>query len=238
MNSGPAVSLPPSRKKRPALSQCAVFFDFDNTLTSVDVLDDILERFSVDNKWRALEEEWQAGKLGTKECLEGQFRSVRVTKERLEQYLSTVTIDPSFTELLGFLKERKIPAMIVSDNFSWVIKKILKFQGISGILVYSNEIEFQKDRLAPSFPYQDPACPRCAHCKKRHLLSQSDKTLIYIGDGLSDVCPAQEADWVFAKGSLLEYLKENGRPCIPFETLTEVHRYFLEWGENGKLKNH
>ena len=33
------------------LSNCRVFFDFDNTLTQGDVLDDIIKRFSVNEEW-------------------------------------------------------------------------------------------------------------------------------------------------------------------------------------------
>ena len=56
-----------------------VFFDFDNTLTSFDVLDALIERFSINEDWKALERAWQAGRIGSKECLEGQLRSIRVT---------------------------------------------------------------------------------------------------------------------------------------------------------------
>ena len=36
-----------------------VFFDFDNTITMSDVIDDMLERFSKDDGWKKLEEKWQ-----------------------------------------------------------------------------------------------------------------------------------------------------------------------------------
>ena len=65
------------------LSRCEVFFDFDNTITTSDILDDILQRFSVDGDWRVLERDWLAGKIGSKACLAGQLQSVRVTREDL-----------------------------------------------------------------------------------------------------------------------------------------------------------
>ena len=210
------------------LSNGMLFFDFDNTVTTIDVVDDLLERFSVDDKWKTFEEAWQAGKLGSKECLEGQLRSVRVSREALSRYLAAISIDSGFPTLLAFLKSRKIPAVIVSDGFSFIVREILRHQGITGIRAYCNRIRFSKDRLIPSFPYRDPNCPRCAHCKKRHLLDHPDKTLIYVGDGLSDVCAAQEADIVFAKGNLLEYLKKAGKACFPFKNLGEVHHLLSE----------
>lgn len=222
------VSPTLTKPKQLTLSNAVVFFDFDNTVTTFDVLDDILVRFSVDEKWRKLEEEWQAGRLGSKDCLEGQLQSIRVTKETLSRYLAAVPIDRGFKKLLAFLKKRKIPTMIVSDNFSFMVREILRHNSITGIRVYTNHVRFKGDQLVPSFPYFDVTCPRCAHCKKTHLLTRSDKTLIYVGDGLSDVCPAEEADWVFAKGSLLETLRKNQKPCIPFGNLGDVYHKISE----------
>ena len=210
---------------------CIVFFDFDNTITWDDVLDGIIERFSINQDWVFFEKAWAAGEIGSRECLEAQFRSVRVTRRALSQYLLTVKLDPSFKKLAGLLKDRGISWVIVSDSFSWIIKKILKNNGLHRVAVYSNEIRFRGDRLIPSFPYSSEDCARCAHCKKRHILEHKDKKTIYIGDGLSDVCPAQQADLVFAKGSLLHHLRKNNRPCVAFKDLGEVCGFFedLEW---------
>ena len=42
----------------PAASR--VYFDFDNTITKFDVLDAIIEQFSIDREWVAYEEDWRA----------------------------------------------------------------------------------------------------------------------------------------------------------------------------------
>ena len=49
-----------------------VFFDFDNTIANIDVVDDMLERFSGDDGWKELEERWQREEIGSRECLKGQ----------------------------------------------------------------------------------------------------------------------------------------------------------------------
>jgi len=208
------------------LSDCAVFFDFDNTITRFDVIDDVLERFSVDRKWLALEEAWKAGRIGSKECLEGQLRSVRATKKEMRRYLSTVPIDPSFSRLVALLKKNKIRPTILSDSFTFFIKEILKNHGIAGVKVYCNELTFSKSVLSPLFPFAN-GCARCAHCKKQHLLDRrwKNKIIVYVGDGLSDVCPAEHADVVFAKESLLRHCRRNKIPCVEFKDLRDVHHY-------------
>ena len=208
------------------VSECAVFFDFDNTVTVFDVLDDILELFSVNQDWVRLENAWRAGRIGSLECLKGQLRSVRATEEALATYLSTVPIDPHFKRLVALFKEHGVEPVIVSDGFSFFIQEILKHHKITGLTVYSNAIRFAGGRLVPSFPFAN-GCPQCAHCKKQHLLNGhvGGRTIIYIGDGRSDICPARHADLVFAKGSLLDYCRQSEIPCVAFTDLGDVYRY-------------
>ncbi len=207
------------------LSDCEVFVDFDNTVTQFDVIDNILECFSINRDWRTFEDAWRTGRIGSKECLEGQLRSVRITREALVAYLSTVSVDPSFGPLVTLLKKHGIQPVIVSDGFSFIIQEILTHQHVGGLVVYANHLQVVGDRLLPAFPYAN-GCPRCAHCKKVHVLNSqlAGKKAIYIGDGLSDVCPAQHADLVFAKGNLLDACRDMGIPCVAFTDLADVYR--------------
>ena len=209
-----------------------IFMDFDNTITCVDVLDAVIERFSINQDWMAYEEAWKAGRIGSRECLEAQLRSVRVTRRELEGYVREIPLDPFFLRFLQTLREKKILFMIVSDSFSFIIKTILRHHGVRRTPVFANELRFEKDRITPSFPYASKDCSRCAHCKKIHLLAHADKTRIYIGDGLSDVCPALEADKIFAKDSLLAHLKAEGKSCTDFHDLGEVCEFIDELPAN------
>lgn len=222
------------------LGQYRVFFDFDNTITLFDVLDDIIERFSIDKKWMKFEELWKKGKIGSKECLRAQLRSVRISKAKLSAYLAMVKVDPYFKQLLSLLQKQKIKPVILSDNFSFIIAAILRNNGITGIKFYSNELKFNKERLIPAFPHAHIRCSRCGHCKKNNLRRGDfrDK-IIYIGDGLSDICPAENSDMVFAKESLLKHFRKKEKKCLPFRDLSDVYRYLRKKGKiNGaKTKN-
>ena len=209
------------------LKNCEVFLDFDNTITSFDVLDDIIQRFSINRDWEDYEKRWKEGKIGAKECLKGQLKSIRITKEAMAKYVSTIKLDPFFHKLMVMLKKRGIHPVILSDSFSLIIRGILRNNGIKGIRVCANTVRFLKDRLIPSFPHTDRNCPRCAHCKKIHLFKEDvkNKYKIYVGDGLSDICPAEHSDMVFAKGSLWRYLQEKEKPCVGFKNLEDVYHY-------------
>jgi len=201
-----------------------VYFDFDNTITTLDTLDDIIERFAINNDWIEIEQAWKKGKIGSRECLKGQLGLVRITKPRLAKYLSKIKIDPHFKKILLLLKRKKIKPVILSDNFSYIINFVLHRHGIIGMKVYSNRLKFAKDRLRLAFPHANPACFHCGHCKKSNLKKNNfrDK-IIYIGDGLSDVCPAEFSDIVYAKGSLLRHFKKKNKSHIAFKDLGDVY---------------
>jgi len=48
--------------------KCRVFFDFDGTIAPVDTTDLLLERFAAPD-WRQIEDDWKAGRIGSRECL-------------------------------------------------------------------------------------------------------------------------------------------------------------------------
>ncbi len=220
-----------SREKMPfVMANCRVFFDFDNTMTITDVLDNIIKDFSITDDWQKLQKSWEQGEIGTKECLEGQLRGVRVTKKKLAKYLAAAELDHSCYKILSLLSKEGIPPVILSDNFTPIIMEILNHHGIKGIKVYANALRYYKDRLIPSFPYDNPFCPSCAHCKKIHLTRDQhvNKLIVYIGDGRSDFCPAEIADIVFAKDCLLDYMKKKGKDYIPYKDLGDVYNYFKE----------
>lgn len=215
-----------------SLSRAQIFFDFDNTVTAFDVLDGIIERFSVNRDWVAYEEAWKKGKIGSRQCLEGQLRSIRVGRPELQAYLETVTIDASFARLLALLHRFGVRPVIVSDSFSQIIRAILEHGGIRGVPVYANALRMQGDRLIPSFPHAGTACTRCGHCKTETLARPdfAGRYAIYIGDGLSDLCPARRSDLVFAKRgcSLHRQLLETSGNCRPFDDLGDVYLFFKE----------
>ena len=201
-----------------------VFIDFDNTITVGDVLDGIIERFAVGEEWRELETAWAEGRIGARECLEGQLRSVRGDWQEFARHLDTVQLDPGFAALRQTLATAGIELTIVSDNFDRFIAHILRRHHADDLPCFANHLEVRDGGVEPSFPFSNPECPHCAHCKKIHFLPPNDdgRTVIYIGDGRSDLCPARHAQVVFAKSSLLQTLRAEHVPCLAFDTLADV----------------
>src|SRR5437868_3124296 len=81
-----------------------LFFDFDNTLTQGDLLDELIERYSPNEEWRDWEHAWSEGQLPARECLRMQIENMRVSRGELFDFLSRVRIDPAFVDLVQWAR--------------------------------------------------------------------------------------------------------------------------------------
>lgn len=208
-----------------------LFLDFDNTITLGDVLDAAIERFSVTGQWRDWESAWRRGEITTSECLSLQVANLRVDAAELIDFVGAISIDTSFHGIVELCAAQDIPLRIVSDNFNLIVHEILRRHSLDGITVLANELRFSGNRPAALFPHASPRCGRCAHCKAKHFAQFEAYRKIFVGDGVSDICPAEAADIVFAKDALAAYLSSNGKPFMPFRSLADVLCY-LESGQH------
>ena len=207
--------------------KCIVFFDFDNTIVTCDVFDNMLLLFSKDDRWVELEKRWKSGRIGSKTCLENQLRGMDLNTKVLDAYLPKIKIDGYFKQVHKFLHTKKVKTYILSDNYDYIIHKVLKINKIKDLKVYANKLRFTKTKVITDYPFKNKDCQICAHCKTKNLLAKTKKnsTIIYVGDGESDACPAKHAHIVFAKDHLLRHLKESKLDYMAFNNLRDVLVY-------------
>jgi 2-hydroxy-3-keto-5-methylthiopentenyl-1-phosphate phosphatase len=201
----------------------ALVLDFDGTLTEVDVVDAILENFATSKSWMTLEEAWRKGQISSRECLTKQLQTVKVTPDQLDDYLRGISLDKGWPDLRFFLETHHLPHVVLSDGFDILIEKILRNKGLALPFV-ANELKWEKGRLSANYPHENPSCSRCGHCK-RVSISKSRKNvqhIVFVGDGLSDVCALDVVDTVFAKGSLAQSCRKKKIPFIEFKHLDDV----------------
>jgi 2,3-diketo-5-methylthio-1-phosphopentane phosphatase len=208
---------------RKPLHKPALFFDFDNTLTEGDLLDELIEAYSPNEAWRDWEHAWAAGELPARDCLRLQVQNMRVSRETLFAHLAQVRIDPAFPDIVAWAQRWQVPVSIVSDSFLPLIVQVLRANGIEGVPVFANDLAFVgDDRLLPAFPYYDPAFARSANAKARHLERERARRIVFAGDGHSDLDAALAADVVFAKSTLARELDARAVAFYPFDTLEPV----------------
>jgi 2,3-diketo-5-methylthio-1-phosphopentane phosphatase len=206
-----------------------VFCDFDGTITHTDVTDEILTQLAHPS-WREVEQAWVQGLIGSRECLERQMALVETSEEELNGLIDSIGIDPHFSKFYRFVRKGAIPFYVLSDGFDYVVRRVLRRQGVNGELrngshLFTSALHFEGRRLAVSFPNCNPPCEHgCATCKPRIIreLGHTHRPIIYVGDGLSDRFAVEECDLILAKRQLLVYCRERGLAYHPFETFGDV----------------
>ena len=98
-----------------------------------------------------------------------------------------------------------------------------------------------REQNAPDGPFRydypmsradcDPAWGVCK-CAAIDEARAAGMQTVFVGDGpRGDACAAAEADFVFARGRLLKYCRENDIAAVPFELLHPVVDYVQGHGQ-------
>ncbi len=170
-------------------------FNFNDTIVSVDILFEILKTFDLDKKLNEIRENNDDYALKIKliaRLLEG------IETEKVKQIIESIEIDKDFANLIAELKKRGYLSVVVSNNFDFLIKRIVEKAGIDYLL--SNKLEINSGKFTgevqiPSyFLKNDKSICNHGFCKSNALLYLSSKyeipisNIIYVGDNLSDLC--------------------------------------------------
>ena len=208
----------------------AVLSDFDGTITKADVAELILQRFTGD-AWLPIEAEHRASRIGTREAVARQFALVRAGREEMLDFVrDTAEIDESFHDFARFCSARGIHLEIVSEGLDFYVDYLTKRWRID-VPYRTNRTHFTARGLEIAYPHEDATCRLCGTCKLKRLfeLRARGYRVTYIGDGDSDICPAIEADSVFAKGHLAQLCRAEEIPFVPFESFDDVLREMSPW---------
>lgn len=205
--------------------------DFDGTTSVRDVQVSILDRFSpVD--WRAIEREILSKGEKSRQYLPAIYAHWNTPQHVVEQFVdSEMAIDPHFPAFVAWCRKHGYPVEIVSDGLDVYIKLLLSKYGLNNIQFRSNHIEMTAQGARLDFPYSSPSCGKCGNCKLSRVLEVKANPavkVVYIGDGISDECPAPHADILFAKGSLAHYCEQNKIDFIAFSDFSDVLHHLQE----------
>ena len=208
------------------LSNLSVFIDFDGTISATGVGVHLLTRLGRP-EWRAIDDRFIAGEIGSRECMSGQWRCLPTTDEAtLRAVAAEVPLDEGFDGLLRWLEAGGAEVAVVSDGFGFYVEDALERYGVD---IISNRVDFATGEL--TFPNGDPACPcqLCGTCKPAPIRAARarGRTTVFIGDGVSDRKAAAEADVVYAKARLASWCTANDVPFVAYTGLDDVRRHLV-----------
>jgi len=207
-------------------TRLAVICDFDGTITEMDVGYQVYTHFG-DERWEEVNQRWRQGEMSSKDCLIEEYSFLDASEQEVMEYIMTMEIDPGFFDLVDTCKNSDIPIAVASDGFDFYINTMLEKHGLSDMEIFCNEMRFNGRKVELSFPFYDQGCGVCGNCKKLHVQKFKDdsRTVIYVGDGLSDRFAARASDVVFAKSELKGYLMDNNVDFIEFANMSDVNRW-------------
>jgi len=216
--------VPPSSPGAPHL-----FIDFDGTLSTVDIGYDLFLRFGQVEPWIT---DLIEGRIGIRDYWHGVAQAfVPPSCQELDDYLLSIPIDPGAHDLVAFARAASIPLMVVSDGIDYYVRRYLELNGLEDLPLRCNAGWLDKGdggaRLRVAFPDAVEGCAcLTAACKRNIVLSNTPPNgrIIYIGDGISDHCPAEHADVIFARDRLAAYCNAQRLPHYPFRALNDVVR--------------
>jgi len=200
------------------------FIDFDGTITKKDTCAAMVEAFAAEG-WREINEMWENREISTGECAGRTFRLFRATPDDLRSLLETIEIDGGFKSFVDFCRRKDYPIFVVSDGYDFCIDYIFKKYGLD-LTYFANKLVYQNG-FGITCPHHNRDCGRCGTCKSALMkrLADPGSQTVYVGDGVSDICPAGHSRLVFAKGRLLQHCREKGIPAVPVTGFDQV----LDW---------
>lgn len=205
-----------------------ILCDFDGTIAVEDVIDSLLDRYGRPG-WEVLERDWRAGRIGSRECMQGQVALLDMTRAQLDEHLATLWIDHAFPGFVAKARALGVPIRVVSDGLDYAIHRILGRYGLDDLPLAANHLApaLPPQRWQLTSPFQAEGCAsgtcKCA-CVAQARGDGQVRTLL-IGDGASDFCAADRVDFVFAKHRLIEHCRAAGIAYMPitgFEDALEL----------------
>ncbi len=201
-----------------------IVVDFDGTITEQDLLDDIAETFGDPEVFRELDEGLDRRELTLHEVLRREFEPVKATLAEVVAYvLEHARIRAGFRELVALARERGWRLLVVSSGFRELIEPVLEREGLAGLELHSNSVDPDPSGWRVRF-LDETVCDTCGQeCKRSTVAALANGTrVVYVGDGYSDRCAAEDADLVFARRGLARYLTEKRVPFEPFDDFFQV----------------
>jgi 2-hydroxy-3-keto-5-methylthiopentenyl-1-phosphate phosphatase len=206
-------------------SKLAVLTDFDGTITRTDVAEAILEEFAPPTWWD-IEELHRARKIGTRDSMVRQFALLHTKQSDLLRFVDErVEMDEGFPEFAAYCEGRGILLEIVSEGLDFYIRHLMRKWNLQ-IPVRTNHAVFDEGSIRIEYPWADATCTLCGTCKLLRLfqLRTDGYRIAYVGDGHSDLCPAIEADVLFAKAELAQLCEEEDIRYLKFDGFADIQR--------------
>jgi len=197
--------------------------DFDGTITRNNLSVLLREKYACDG-WKRIDSDYLNGHLTVEQSNKLQFALIKEPEEKLQEFVRQhIELRPGFLEFVRYCRESAIPFVIVSSGLDFYIKPVLAAIGMPALELHCGLTFFSRNGI--DVTYYDPEGNVLKQgFKKRYStwLKKRGTNIIYLGDGLSDLEAARQADHVFATGQLLDLLNSQSIACSALSDFHDV----------------
>jgi 2-hydroxy-3-keto-5-methylthiopentenyl-1-phosphate phosphatase len=209
-----------------------IFCDFDGTITETDNIVAIMKEFgppqTEDIKNKVLSQD-----LSIRDGVSQMFQllSTELKHDIIHFLQQKARIRAGFKEFIAFTQRYDLEFYVISGGMDFFVHPLLE-TSVSQEQIYCNATDFSGSHIRIDWVHAcDKACENdCGLCKPSLLrrLGKKNALKIIIGDSITDLQAAKQADLVFARDFLLTKCNELEIPCIPFETFYDIQDYLLQ----------
>lgn len=204
----------------------AIFCDFDGTITERDMIITIMEQFGAPG-WEQIKDQILGQEITIQSGVGQLFAGISTDKrDEITAYAQEVAvIRPGFPEFLEFCREQEIDFWVTSGGIDFFVIPLLLPYGIDNP-IYCNASDFAGEKIQILWPHAcDEHCDNgCGMCKPSVMRKFPDPDLyrIVIGDSITDLQAAKQADFVIARSLLLQKCEELNLQHAAFVTFHDV----------------
>ncbi|KAI2779632.1 HAD-like domain-containing protein [Daldinia loculata] len=217
------------------------FSDFDGTIFMQDTGHVLFDNHGCDSTRREmLDEQIKTGERSFRDVSEEMWGSLNVPFEDGFQVMEkSLEIDPDFQSFHQYCLKNNIPFNVISAGLKPILRRVLDTflgeEASSHIGIVANDAHISADgsEWKPIWRHDTELghdkAQSITEARKEAETACDDGTvplIVFIGDGVSDLPAAREADVLFARRGLRleEYCREHNIPYIPFDTFADVQR--------------
>ncbi|RPA85599.1 hypothetical protein BJ508DRAFT_322629 [Ascobolus immersus RN42] len=239
----------------PINKEVVIFSDFDGTIFMQDTGHVLFDNHGCGPTRREeLDEQIKNGIRSFREVSEEMWGSLDVTLEdgfvAMEKALE---IDSGFNEFHEYCLKNNVPFNVISAGLEPILRRVLDHwlgeRQSKNIDIIANGAKFSNNGKAWAVEWRhdnELGHDKAASIQEYRQAASSEMDgsvplVVFIGDGVSDLAAAREADILFARKGLRleEYCIENNIPFVPYDSFLDIKRdlqRIIKENENREIR--
>ena len=218
--------LNPSSKPQKKVPK-VVFCDFDGTITAVETFAGMLKEFAPELSATIMPRIYTKEitlREGVRKILESIPASLY---PEIIDYAASKPVRPGLKELIDFLNQKDIPFVVVSGGLQGMVERVLSRENLLERVtdIFAVKVDSNQEKLQVASEFEGGTE---LVAKVQVMAKYPAVETVAIGDSITDLNMALQADVVFARDRLQKYLEEENKPYLAWNDFWEVRDRLMD----------